>query len=94
VTSPRARLWPELGRKGNWQRCLSMPDGGGRGGLGSGEVRARSGLKAAEEASVGAHGHVGVLKQWQPRAKNGARRRRCQWRGGMGMVAREGVDVL
>jgi hypothetical protein len=48
---------------GNQQRCLPMP---GRGGLGSGEVRARSGLKAVGEASVGAHGHVGVLKQWRP----------------------------
>jgi hypothetical protein len=36
--------------------------GGGRGGFGSGEVRARSGLMGAGESSVGAHGHSGVLK--------------------------------
>jgi hypothetical protein len=46
-----------------------MPGGSGRGGLGSSEVRARSGLKVAGEALVGTHGHVGVLKQWRPRAK-------------------------
>jgi hypothetical protein len=44
------------------------PDGG-RGGACSSEVRARSGLNAAGEASVGAHGHVGVLRQWRPRAE-------------------------
>jgi hypothetical protein len=35
---------------------------------GSGEVRARSGLTAAGEASVGARSHVGVPKPWRPRA--------------------------
>jgi hypothetical protein len=37
-------------------------NGGGHGGFGSGEVRARSGLMEAGESSVGAHGHSGVLK--------------------------------
>jgi hypothetical protein len=71
-----------------------MPGGGGRGGLGSGEVTARSVLKAAEEGSVGAHGHVGVLKQWRPRVENGTRRRRRQRRGGTGMARARGVDDL
>jgi hypothetical protein len=41
---------------------------GDRGGACSGEVRARSGLRAAGEASVGARNPVGVLKPWRPRA--------------------------
>jgi hypothetical protein len=45
------------------------------------------GVKKAGEASVGAHGHVGVLKQWRPRAKTGTRRRRRLWHGGTAWLA-------
>jgi hypothetical protein len=94
ASSPKARLWPELGRRGNRRWCLPMPSSGGRGGLGSGDVRARSGLKAAGEASVGTHGHVGMLKQWRPRAEKGTRRWWRQWRGGTGMARLRGGRPL
>jgi hypothetical protein len=42
--------------------------GGRRCARGSGEVRARSGLTAAGDASVGARSHVGVLKPRRLRA--------------------------
>jgi hypothetical protein len=80
----------ELGWNDSPVGGASAPGGGGRRSLGYCKVRARSGLKAAEEASVGAHGHVGVLKQWRPRAGGGALQRQWQWRGDNGMAAREG----
>jgi hypothetical protein len=82
-----------VGRRGNRRWCLPMPGSGGHGGLGSTEVRARLGLKATREASVGAHGHVAC-------SSNGDCERKMELVGGgvNGVAARawraRGVDDL
>jgi hypothetical protein len=67
----------------------------------SGEVRVRSGLRAAGEASVGARSPVGVLKPWRPRAVgNPTTAVSKAWlvlavrRGGEGPACQEGAAPL
>jgi hypothetical protein len=83
-------LGTRMGRKGRTAGGSSALGGGGRGSLGSCVVKARSGLKAAGEASVGAHGYVDVPKQWRPRAGGGAPQQQWLLRSGHDMAACEG----
>jgi hypothetical protein len=86
------------GRRGERRWPPAVQPEGDRGGARSGEVRARSGLRAAGEASVGARSPVGVLKLWRPRADREldgggvdgvAGAGSSAWRGGSGASRKE-----
>jgi hypothetical protein len=72
------RFVPRVGRRGNRRRCTSMPSGGGRGGLGSGERGARPG-QGASLLGPGDDGETprGFTRHW--RGAGWKARRRWPW---------------